>query len=660
MEQGLLKEIGQEVYSGVKDDEDTRSRWLDMHTFWLSLYTQTDYAENSDADRTWGATESVPILTEACNQFQARTYKAFFPQDSFVAAIPMRKAMNNRKEIEARADRVGDHMSYQLGYQDRNYKQDKDALFLGIPLHGSFFTKTYFSEKLKRFKVDNVRPTDLVVNYHVGPVRIEDVRRKSHIIYSTVGDTEAAAERGFLINPCQPCEQVGKNVYDIKVDEVMGLTSPNASLKGDRPAMLVEQHVYLNIDGNGFRPYIVTIDMATKLVKRMTIGYDATPDGRPLKDYEQIQYFTHYKYRENPDGFYGLGLGNDIGDLNSAVNIMLRQTMDAATLANDGNMSGFTSERLGLEGDDIRLILGKFRKIPDTVGNIQEGIYQFKFPGPSDALMKLAEFLDLRAQRMGSTTEATTGTLDKVVQPTTYLTQVEQALEGFSSVQMRIASSMADEFDKIYKINQKYLPVVDYYIVNEAPEMITRADYADDMLIRPIFDPKFVTQGQKVARSQAEAQVVLQNPLSLQRPQVLDAITRRQLEALEVDNIDELVPSADPIRIDDPIEENMQFMMPPGSTPPFDAFPDQNHIQHLAEHQQFLAEQGGALLPEQQAAVVAHSMKHQAFLYGQSKGIIPLPVGNPALETAAGNEMGFEQPEPQIPGMASGFAPQIA
>jgi hypothetical protein len=38
----------------------------------------------------------------------------------------------------------------------------------------------------------------------------------------------------------------------------------------------------------------------------------------PTKDYEQVQYFTHYKFKENPDGFYGLGLGHSIGDLNSA------------------------------------------------------------------------------------------------------------------------------------------------------------------------------------------------------------------------------------------------------------------------------------------------------------------------------------------------------
>lgn len=625
-----------------------------MHTFWLSLYTQQDYAENADAERSWGATESVPILTEACNQFQARTYKAFFPQDTFVSAIPMRKVIQDREELEARAKRIGDHMSFQLGFQDRNYKQDKDALFLGTAVHGSFFTKTYFSEKLKRFKVDNVRPTDLVINYNVGPIHIEDVRRKSHIIYTTVGDTEEAARKGFLISAAKSCEHDGKNAYNIKVDETQGLVEPNAGLKKDRNAILVEQHFYLDIDGNGYRPYIVTIDLADRKVKRMTIGYEADQKGNPLKDYEQVQYFTHYKYRENPDGFYGYGMGHDIGDLNSAINIMLRQSIDAATLANDGNSGGFISERLGIEGDEIRMVIGKFVKIPDTVGDMQSGIMQMQFPGPNAAMIQIMEQLDLRAQRLGSTTEATTGTTDKVLQPTTYLAQVEQALESFSSVQMRLAAAMTNELQKIYKINQKYLPLIDYYMVNEAPEIITRVDYADDMLIQPIFDPKFTTQGQKVARSQAIAQVVMQNPMTVQRPQVMDEVTRRQLEALDVDDVDSLVPSIEPVRIDDQVEENMMFLMPPGSHPPIGVFPDQDHPLHLALLQQFVMEKGASLMPEQQAEVIAHKQQHEAFQYGVENGIVPPPqsTGVAALAAGQGNEMAAGGTPQALPGMA--------
>ena len=663
MEDGLLREIGQEVYNGFKDDEDSRSGWLDQHTFWLSLYMQQDYAENSDAERSWGATESVPILTEAADQFQARTYKIFFPNDTFVSAVPMRRTATDRKILEERATRIGRHMSHQLGYEDRSYKQDKDALFLGVAVHGSFFTKTYFDESRKRFKVDNVRPTDLVVNYHVGSIRIEDLRRKSHIIYTTVGETEQMAAKGFLLSGCRSCTQErGKSIYNVKVDETQGLTEGNNSLKRDRPAVLVEQHLYLDLDDSGiFRPYIATIDLANKKVKRLSIGYNADPNGIPTNDYEQVQYFTHYKFKENPDGFYGLGLGHSIGDLNSAINIMLRQSIDAATLANDGNMSGFVSERLGLEGDEIRMVLGRLTKVPDMVNDLQSSIMMMKFPGPNEALIKIMEAMDQRAQRMASTTEATTGTPDKVIQPTTYIAQIEQALESFSSVQTRLAASLTDELMKIYRINQRYLPLINYYVVNGVPESITRQDYSDDMLIVPVFDPKAATLAQKVARAQAELQATLQNPLNQSRPQVIDAAFKRYFEALDVEDIEELIPPQPQVEnFDDQVVENMFYLMPKEARPLFDVFPDQNHAIHLAQLQQFIAQYANLLDPEQTQAIIKHQQKHQGYLYGQQNGIVlPPPPGQiptPPLAARSGDNMvdaAFAQP---IPGAAA-FGP---
>lgn len=637
------REIGQEVFAGFSSDEDSRADWLDQHAFWLSLYMQQDYAETSDPERDWGATESLPILTEGCDQFQSRTYKTFFPQATFVSAMPMRKTKQNRKALEERAKRVGDHMSYQLGQLNRSYKDDKDALFLGVAVHGSFFTKTYFSDKTLAPKIENIRPTDLVVNYTVGPCKIEDLRRKTHIIYTTVGETQDMVNNGYLIEAARPCKQDGDNVYNVKVDETQGLSQGGQSrIKRDAPAILLEQHFYLDFDGNDqYHPYIATICAASQKLLRLTIGYEADPKGKPLDNYKQIQYFTHYKYKNNPDGFYGLGLGHTIADMNSAVNIMLRQTMDAGTLANDGNMSGFVSERLGLEGDEIRMVLGKFIKIPDTIGQLKDSIMQMAFPGPNAALMQLMEAMDQRAQRLASTTEATTGSGDKVVQPTTYLAQIEQALETFSSVQMRLANSLGDELQKVYRLNQRYLPLVDCYVVNDEPEQITRADYADDMLIQPIFDPKFATQAQKVARAQAELQGTLQNPVNQGRPQVLDAAFKRYFEALDVEDIEELIPPQPQIEnFDDQITENMFFLMPKESRPLFDVFPDQNHMQHLAEMETFIAQYGQTLQPDQQEDLTKHHMKHQAYLYGQQNGIIQAgQVPTPPLAARSDNPM---------------------
>lgn len=633
LDPGKSMEIGKEIKNGYKTDDDSRDEWLKMHEFWLRQYMQTDYALNSDQDRDWGATESLPILTEACDQFQSRTYKAFFPNQTFVSAVSQRHTKNpeERKILDERAERVGRHMAWQLGVKNQDYKRDKRALFLGVACHGSFFTKTYFDAfRRKRAVIDNVRPTDLVVDYSVGPIHIADVRRKTHVIHTTVGATQILTNKGYLAEACRSDFGDNKNAYDNAVDQSQGLTPPDSSIiRRDMPATLIEQQFFLDIDDTGeYRPYLGTIDITNGKLLRLTIDWDADENGMPIKDYEQIQYYTHYKFAENPDGFYGLGLGAKIGDLNAAASVAMRQILDSATLANDGNNSGYISSRLCMEGDDeVELTLGKLRKIPDTMDDMSKGIMMMRFPGPSEALFKTMDFIDKRAQRMAGTTESTTGSVDKNMPPTTILANIEQGLEMFSSVQMGLADDFGDELQKIYKINQKHMPLVEYFAVNETQEAVTRADYIDDMAITPIFDPKFSTQMQKMQRAQAVGQIVGSNPFLAQNPMIAMEVTRRQLEAMDVEGIDLLVPPPPPppANIDDQIKENMYFLSPPAPTPPFDVFPDQHHAEHLAELEQFIKVNGDKIPPEQMQAVVQHKQKHESMLYGQQMGLIPPP-----------------------------------
>lgn len=547
MDDGLAREIGKEIKTTYNSDEDSRASWLDKHTFWMSLYNQQDYAENMDSERDWGATESIPILTEACNQFQSRTYKAFFPNANFVSAIPTRASKDpvQMQLLRERAKRIGLHMAWQLSTQNRRYKRDKNGLFLGVAIHGSFFTKTYFDAvKTKRARVDNVRPTDLVVDYHCGPIDIEDVRRKTHIIYTSVGETQQLMNKNWFVDTAKP-DDGSKSQYNTEVDQIQGIQQGYNKLRKDQSATLLEQHFFLDINDDGnFLPYIGTIDLTSGRLLRLVIGYEADPLGKPLKDYEQKQFFTHYKFMEDPDGFYGNGLGHLLGDLNSAINISSRQIIDAATLSTTGNSSGFISERIALDqGDEMNMVLGQLRKVPATVEDLTKAIMLMKFPGPNQSQIEfLTKFLDPRAQRLGSTTEATTGAIDTNRQPTTVLAQIEQSLEMFSSVQMGLAESMTDELQKIYHVNEKFLPLVEYFTVNDAPDAVTRADYAPDMLVRPVFDPKNATRAQKVAKAQAEIESTYRNPLSQTRPWVYDIAERRYLEALDTENIDELVP----------------------------------------------------------------------------------------------------------------------
>jgi hypothetical protein len=176
--------------------------------------------------------------------------------------------------------------------------------------------------------------------------------------------------------------------------------------------------------------------------------------------------------------------------------------------------------------------------------------------------------------------------------------------------------------------------------------------------VKPIFDPKFATQTQKVARAKAELDGTLQNPVNQGRPQVIDAAFRRYFEAMDVEDIEELVPPQPQIEnFDDQIVENMFFLQPKEARPLFDVFPDQNHKQHLMELQAFIAQYEQTLLPDQKEDIQKHYMKHQAYEYGVEHGIIDPPqtpgqIPTPPLAARSGDGMDSGSALQEVPPMA--------
>ena len=153
-----LDDIGDHVCATYEADRESRSEWEEMHAQWLKLYYQKDKAKNPPWE---GASdESLPLLAEGCTQFSARAYKAMFPGQQIIKCVPTGQAT---AEDKARAERVGRHMSHQLMVKDKTYKKNKDRMLLSIPLHGHFFTKTFYNPDIKANVVKNVRATDLVV-----------------------------------------------------------------------------------------------------------------------------------------------------------------------------------------------------------------------------------------------------------------------------------------------------------------------------------------------------------------------------------------------------------------------------------------------------------------------------------------------------------------
>lgn len=669
-----LKEIARKVIEDTENDLDSRSDWEEKHAKWLKLYYQTDVPEEAPWD---GASEEgFPVFTEAVNQFQSRTYKAFFPRREFIEAIPVGHAT---EEATDRAERIAEHMNLQLGELDKTYKPNKNQMFMAVALHGSDFTKTYFSHIKKRTVIERVRATDLIVPYHVGPIAIEDLERKTHYKIMSLNDTKILKKMGYFNNDCKVYEGEYSSKTQEAIEESSGITGYNYNKDKAYDCHILEQHCLLDLDEDGIaEPYIVWVDRQSQNVLRIQIRYEVDKYGAPLFDKQPIEHFTHYQFMPNPDGFYGFGLGQLMGKLNTAINKLVRQFVDAGLLANQGNNTFFISENLGIDGDEYEVRLGRGNKIPRNVEDIRKGIMQLQFAGPNQQLATMIEFLNNSAQRLSSSSDILAGQPDKVYQPMALMTMLDQGLQLYSSVQEFIGHSMESELQKVYRLNAKYLQDEIYYTPNDPQIQVTQDDYVDDFRIKPIFDPKNGTKSQKLARAQAGYQFALSDPIAQQNPEVIWKAGVEYLEALGFDNVEDMYPPPqvpEVVRIDDQNLENAYFIMPADKRPLFDVFPDQEHMEHMRIIDKFIAYLDGAqaltvptveggdpsisrlvatMSEEQKKEIIAnllrHRSQHLAFLYAQSNGAMDeqgnqtTESGQPGLlEGAAGNEADLAQ-----------------
>jgi hypothetical protein len=132
------------------------------------------------------------------------------------------------------------------------------------------------------------------------------------------------------------------------------------SLTDDDRYSLYEVHADLLIDGvddenDIAKPYVVTIDRGSNEV--LAIRRNWNPDDSLML---KRQHFVHYVYVPG-FGFYGLGLIHIIGGYAMAGTSLIRQLVDAGTLAN--LPGGLKSRGLRIKGDDTPIEPGEFKDV---------------------------------------------------------------------------------------------------------------------------------------------------------------------------------------------------------------------------------------------------------------------------------------------------------
>jgi hypothetical protein len=314
-------------------------------------------------------------------------------------------------------------------------------------------------------------------------------------------------------------------------------------------------------------PYIVTIEYGSMQV--LAIRRNWEPDD---ETFQKRQHFVHYAYIPG-FGFYAFGLIHLIGGFAKSGTSILRQLVDAGSLAN--LPGGFKTRGLRVKGDDTPIAPGEFRDVDVPSGTMKDNIMPLPYKEPSQTLIQLLNQIIDEGRRFAAAGDLKVADMSANSPVGTTLAILERTLKVMSAIQARMHFSMKNEFKLLKKIIASYAPADYSYEPVIGSRKARRKDY-EMVNIIPVSDPNAATMSQKVVQYQA----VLQ--LSQTAPQLynLPYLHRQMLEVLGIRNAEKLVPLPEDEKPLDPVTENMNAL----KNKPLKAFMYQDHQAHIAIH----------------------------------------------------------------------------
>ena len=598
-----LDKIYIELTAAIENDKSAREDWEKTYTDGLK-YLGMKFEEGRSEPFEGASSVIHPLLGESVTQFQAQAYKELLPAQG---PVKTQVVGEYNAAVEEQAQRVKEFMNYQITHVMEEYDEELDQMLFYLPLAGSAFKKVYYDETMQRAVSKFVAPEDLIVPYYT--TDLESCPRITHLIKMPENDVKKLQAIGFYknVNVRAGDDPQNYSSVDTELEKLEGI-SP--SYDTGEVCNLYEVHCNLDLEGfedvdeNGEPtevklPYIVTIDSNSENILSIRRNFN---EDDPMK--EKIEYFVHFKFLPGL-GFYGFGLTHMIGGLSKASTSIVRQLIDAGTLAN--LPAGFKARGIRIRDEDSPIQPGEFRDVDAPGGSLRDSIQPLPFKEPSGTLLNLLGLLVQSGQRFASIAEINVGEGNSQAPVGTTLALLERSTKVLSAIHKRLHSAQKKEFDLLATIFAKSLPPVYPYAVSGGNMQIKQADFDDRVDVFPVSNPDIFSTSQRIVMAQEMMQLVQSNP-QIHGPNGTYEAYRRMYAALGVDNIDSLLippPDTQPKPVESGFENST--LMAGGMA---QAFMQQNHDAHIATHMNLLNMQPVQMNAQVQANVHAHIMQH--------------------------------------------------
>jgi chaperonin GroES len=568
-----LMTIGLNALEGYMEDKNTRQEWEQRNEKAIKMTLQV--VEEKSFPWTNCSNVKFPLVTVAALQFLARmsilTKGRQIAKCDVIGSDP--KGLEN-----ARAKRIGAHMSYQLVEEDTEWINDDEKAKFAASIMGCAFKKTAF-DPVQGINVSSYVPAaNLVVNYFTKTLK--QCPRSTEILTMTANDVQERVRRKVF---CKMEAHAGSsmplpNLLRDTADQVQGLQRPASSSIGTFE--ILEQHCYLDLDDDDYEePYIVFVRSDTGQVLRIVARYfdegdvhrvndakclrlrnnadsSSSPEAKKLYESEAErlknakdnfvvridpqQFYTKYTFIPSVDGgFYDLGFGALLGPVNAAVDTLINQQIDAGTM--QVTAGGFLGRGVKLKGGRNNFDPFEWKPVDSTGDDLRKSIVPLPVNAPSPVLFQMLGLLISYAEKVSGSTDIMTGVSPGQNTPAeTSRNTVEQGMKLFSGIYGRMHRAFKDELSKLYRLNQIYLETTPTFVMLSSGDgaIITQNDYKrGNFKVQPAADVQVVSESQRQQKASMVLQAAHNSP-----GYNMYLVNREYLEAFDVQGIDQLLP----------------------------------------------------------------------------------------------------------------------
>jgi chaperonin GroES len=574
LDEETLTALGQRVSRQYSEDYQSMTDWLEGVKRGIDLMRQ-EWEAKSDP---WEGASNYkdPLLTQASIQFGDKAVLEILRGKDLVSSEIIGRDPDGQKQ--ERSDRVVEVMNYQVNHDMNKWRRKQAKLLYTLPNTGTIFKKLVHDPIEERTESHIIQYPDFVVNQ--ATLDMDECRSFSQNLDFSDNEVEEKVRNGRWLDVRPVTDDTNNDKEGDKgTNEAEGVLNSI-----DNPLRYIEQQTFYDLDGDGYEePYIVTIHAMSEKVVRVVARFDersimvrragevmtldeamkmekdsaeesfggammqtllgipvSEPDPDKLEFLKIIpfQHITKYGFIPSSDGtFLDLGYSHLLGAITQAINTSTNQLTDRATLNNIGG--GLLSKEFRKSMGVSRLKTGQYLKTEVPAEKFAKGILPNPTGEPSPTLFALNEQMRNKGAEILVSTDVGSQITGQTA-PLTALSIIQEGMISTSALFKRILDAESDEFQVLFRINQRTFPDDKYQAILDDPQADARADFnAEGLDIVPTANAEMSSKSHRIQVAGLELEMI---PLVSQAGGNPVPIIKNYFEAIGSELMDQVFP----------------------------------------------------------------------------------------------------------------------